>query len=517
MDQLTTELVVPAVIRGQIITDNLVGFGGRGGGPRFSTPDPTALAPLLPLRDPSRMLELQQLPFEEIVGYLDELGRALRPDRNEHLREALERSAGFSDLTVPLVRSSFGQLAGLFAPDRVREIADHTIGIRYLEGWVQQRMSDGRTAAVRAFGARTVHVIAGNSPVIAALSVIRNAVARSDAVIKTPSNDPLTALAIARTMVEMAPDHPITRHLSVAYWKGGDTAFEESLYSPRNVEKIIAWGGFASVTHVLRYVQPGLELISLDPKRSATIIGPEAFDSEDGHADVALRAAIDIGALNQLGCVNARVIYVVSGTDPSGIERANRLGEAIYRELQRLPEEVSTRAKRFDPELRASLAGLRANPEWYRIYGGRDDEGAVIVSQLDEPVDFHTSLSGRVANLVPIDDAAQAVRAMNSYTQTVGIYPDSLRHTLRDILPVHGAQRLVSLGYAAHPSMALPQDAIEPVRRMVKWIVDEHCPPSEVPPLWAGDRPEVAHQAPHDQVKADTTGWLDPQTMEHRP
>jgi hypothetical protein len=106
---------------------------------------------------------------------------------------------------------------------------------------------------------------------------------------------------------------------------------------------------------------------------------------------------------------------------------------------------------------------------------------------------------------------------MNSYTQTVGIYPDSLRHMLRDILPVHGAQRLVSLGYAAHPSMALPQDAIEPVRRMVKWIVDEHCPPSEVPPLWAGDRPEVAHQAPHDQVKADTTGWLDPQTMEHRP
>jgi hypothetical protein len=49
---------------------------------------------------------------------------------------------------------------------------------------------------------------------------------------------------------------------------------------------------------------------------------------------------------------------------------------------------------------------------------------------------------------------------------------------------LHGAQRLVSLGYAAHPSVALPQDAIEPVRRMVKWIVDESCDPRETTPLW---------------------------------
>jgi acyl-CoA reductase LuxC len=503
MEQLETELVTPAVVRGELITGDLVEFGGRGGGLRFRAPDPTSLLPILPLRDPGRLSDLHQLPFEEIVAYLDELGRALVLGRNEHLREALEHAAGFSDLTIPLVRSSFHQLATLFTPDRVREIADHTIGIPYLKGWVERRLSDGRTVAIRAFGARTVHVIAGNSPVIAALSVIRNAVTRSDAVIKTPSNDPLTALAIARTMVEMAPDHPITRHLSVAYWKGGDTAFEESLYSPRHVEKIVAWGGFASVTHVLRYVQPGLELISLDPKRSATVIGPEAFESPATLADVALRAATDIGALNQLGCINARVVYVVSGTDPAGVERANRLGAAIYDQLQRLPEGVSTKAKWFDPELRASLAGLRANPDWYRVYGGLGDEGAVIVSQLDEAVEFHTSLSGRVANVVPIDDVSQAVRAMSSYTQTVGVYPDSLRTELRDAAALHGAQRLVSLGYAAHPSMAVPQDAIEPVRRMVRWIVDEHCDPSEVTPLWAPQNQADQDQADQDRVGQD--------------
>jgi hypothetical protein len=200
--------------------------------------------------------------------------------------------------------------------------------------------------------------------------------------------------------------------------------------------------------------------------------------------EVALRTATDIGALNQLGCVNARVVYVASGVDAEGIERANHLGHAIYEQLQDLPDPVSTKAKRFDPELRASVDALRASPDFYRVIGGSEGEGAVIVSQLEDPVDFHRSLSGRVANLVPITEPADAVKRIDSYSQTIGIYPESLKEELRDVLPLHGAQRLVSLGYAAHPSMATPQDAIEPVRRMVKWIVDESCDPDEVRPLW---------------------------------
>jgi Acyl-CoA reductase (LuxC) len=69
-------------------------------------------------------------------------------------------------------------------------------------------------------GARGAHIIAGNIPIVATLTTMRTAVARNDAIVKLPSNDPLTAIAIARTMIEMAPDHPVTRHFSVGYWKG---------------------------------------------------------------------------------------------------------------------------------------------------------------------------------------------------------------------------------------------------------------------------------------------------------
>jgi hypothetical protein len=319
---------------------------------------------------------------------------------------------------------------------------------------------------------------------VSAVTILRSVITRSDVIIKAPSNDPLTAIAIARTLADVAPNHPITKHLVVGYWKGGDLAVEENLYKPHHIEKIVAWGGLASVKHVTRYIQPGLELIALDPKRSATIIGREAFDDDDTMREVARRAATDIGVANQEGCANARVIYVLSGTDADGLANVNRLGELIYRELMSLPAIVSTPPRYPNRELLDHLESSRMNDDFYRVIGGEQREGAIVVSQLDEPVDYSPMLSGRVANIVPVDSIDKVTAAVNAYTQTIGIYPESLKRRLRDTLPLFGAQRLTSLGYACNVAIAAPQDAIEPIRRMCKWIVDEECEANVVIPLW---------------------------------
>ncbi|MCW2524926.1 MAG: long-chain-fatty-acyl-CoA reductase, partial [Frankiales bacterium] len=253
---------------------------------------------------------------------------------------------------------------------------------------------------------------------------------------------------------------------------------------PRHIEKIVAWGGLASVKHVTRYIQPGLELIALDPKRSATIIGREAFEDDDTMREVARRAATDIGVANQEGCANARVLYVLSGTDADGLAKANRLGALIYQELMSLPADVSTSPRYPNRELLDHVEASRMTEDFYRVIGGEQREGAVIVSQFDEPVDYSPMLSGRVANIVPVDTIDKVTAAVNAYTQTIGIYPESLKRQLRDTLPLFGAQRLTSLGYACSVAIAAPQDAIEPIRRMCKWVVDEECDASVVVPLW---------------------------------
>jgi len=486
------EIVVPAVIRGQVIADNLVGFGGRGGEMEFLSPDPDTIINQLPLRNPGEMRRLYTLTIDEIIDFLVELGQRLDVSTNEFMQEALEQSYAATELTPSILRWQYSLIQDYFTRDMVKGFIDVPIGIAYVEGWQKTRLADGRIASIRAMGSRCLHITAGNSPMTALITLARNALTRSDAIIKSPSNDPFTAVAVARTMIDMAPDHPLTKHFSVAYWKGGTVEFEERLYQPKNIEKIIAWGGFASVKHVTRYIQPGLELISLDPKRSATIIGRETFADEAAMRDAALRTATDIGASNQTGCSSARVILVESGTDDNGIALLSRFGEMIYEAMMGLPDNVSNKPKQFDAELRADIQGLRATPDFYDIIGGKDDEGAIIVSRLDDVVDFYPRLSGRVANLVPIDNVSDAGRFMSSYTQTVGVYPESLKLKLRDELPLYGAQRIVTLGYAMTANPALPQDAIEPVRRMVKWIVDEECPLDACPPLWQEYAPERA-------------------------
>jgi hypothetical protein len=175
---------------------------------------------------------------------------------------------------------------------------------------------------------------------------------------------------------------------------------------------------------------------------------------------------------------------VLSGTHPAGVANANRLGEMIYEELLKLPAVISTPPLYPSRELYEHLEASRMTEDWYHVIGGNRREGAVIVSQFDSAVDYSAMLSGRVANVVPVDSIDKVTDAVNAYTQTIGIYPESLKRELRDRLPLFGAQRLTSLGYACNVAIAMPQDAIEPIRRMCKWIVEEECDPDIVIPLW---------------------------------
>ncbi|HEY1974660.1 MAG TPA: acyl-CoA reductase [Pseudonocardia sp.] len=469
---------IPLIIRGRVIRDDLVTHGGRRGGLRFQTPDVGAHVRSLPLRDPGGLGDLYGLRMSEILDYLDELSGRLSPGDNPHVQQALEISSAVSGMGEPILARMYEGIRNLLCRDRVEEIVGTNIGIPFLEGWVPLHVA-GRQAEVRAFGARTVHVNAGNGVAIALQSVLVNAVLRSDAIVKSPSNDPFTATAIALTMIDMAPDHPLTLHLSVAYWPGGDDTVENVLYRPTNIDKIIAWGGAASMRHIRARLRPGIDLIAMDPKNSVSIIGPEVLADEVALHTAAELLARDVGYFNQEGCANSRVAYLLSGTDEPGVKQAVRFGELVHAAVQALPPDLSTPHPAFDPALRDELAGVRLSQS-HHVIGGRAAEGGVVVSLDEEPVDFAERLGGRVVNVVPVDGIEDVLPHLTVHTQTVGVYPDRLLVDIRDECARRGVQRLCTLGYACSMGLAQPHDAMEPMRRMVRWIVSETYPDTTV-------------------------------------
>jgi hypothetical protein len=207
---------------------------------------------------------------------------------------------------------------------------------------------------------------------------------------------------------------------------------------------------------------------------------------------VAQRVAVDIGGWDQEACSNARVIYIETGRDADGVSKANRFGRYVFDALQALPPTISGGAVHFSRALMAELQAILPLKDYYKIYSNPSDiakSGAIIVSQLGEEVDFPKLLYGRVGNLVPLDDIREALRYFTSATQTVGIYPDALRLTMRDAGGLSGGQRFIPVGYAVAGSLAGPQDGMEPERRMCKWISDYHCDAETNPGPWRAAQP----------------------------
>ena len=465
------EYTIPLIIRGRIIEDNLVRYEGRRGEIAFLTPDVNKYLDQIVLRNGADLQDYYSVSLDNILDFLEELGRRLHPDINPDIRLALEMNMQSSGQSPDILRTAYVSFAANLRRTIVEEAVDQNIGRDYLEGWKPRPLHD-RDAMVRAFGSRIVHLNAGNAPNVALHAVINGSVLRCDNIVKSPSNDPFTAVAIAKTMIAMDPDHPITRHMTVAYWKGGDLGFEKKLYDTRNIDKIVAWGGPASMNHIRQHLTSGLDLIALDPKVSASIIGAEALESEEKMRWVAQQLAKDFGYFNQEGCGNSRLAYVVCGSDGPSLDRLNRFGRLVHEALQVLPAAYSSPHPAFDPVLRDEIEGIRYSED-YRVFGVKANEGGVIVSQQAEAVEFSDRIGGRVINIIPVPDLNAAVAAVTIHTQTIGIYPDATQAEIADRCMLRGAQRLSPLGCIAYEGLGYPHDAMEIMRRLARWGVRE--------------------------------------------
>ena len=469
---------VPFVIRGEVISDFAVEH--RSGDLPFRTPDPHAVLAEDPIalahrhgRSPphhARRDHRLSRPARATAAALRE--RAPRAGIRAH-RERVEpvrarpahRVRGAARAVLPACRDPGCRGAASRA-------------LRTSKAGCRKPTIDGRDVRIRVFGARTTHVVAGNSPGVSAQTIVRNAITRSDAIIKTPANDPVTAVAILRTMVDLDPDHPLTKHVSAVHWRGGDEVMERVAFTSPNIDKIVAWGGAAGIKHVAQYVGPGVELIALDPKLSVSMLGSDVLTDPELGAEAARRLAMDVGLMNQEGCVNSRVAYL----DVERCRRCRRRSARVSQprcspRFRSCPSNTAVRLIEFPPRCatRWRIALLTGEPE---VVGGGTRDGGVLISWDGRHVDYLASLAARYVNLVPVRDLASVLEGISSITQTCGVYPPELRESLRDALALAGVQRVVTLGGAAAngDNQTIPQDAIEVLRRMCRWIIDEGDP-----------------------------------------
>ncbi|GAB1812408.1 acyl-CoA reductase [Mycobacterium sp. MUNTM1] len=456
-----TTLVAPHFVRGVLVEGEADRHRSRDLGADFVTPAIDLDALVMPR---SQLPPLLDVKLAEIVDFLVETGERLHLDRNPHLQQCLELIAATNPLPRRVVENLYRQAPMYLSRPLLNSMIDSNFADREaLDGWVERVDVHGNKGAVRAFPSRMIHMLAGNAPSGCVASIAQGALVKAVNVFKLPSSDPFTTVAVLRTMAEIDPKHPVVQSMSAIYWRGGDTTIERTLYRPQYFDKIVAWGGGEAINHVIQYLGPGIQLISFDPKSSISMIGREAFESEDCVTDVADRLAADTTVFNQEACLASRFAFV-EGERP----QVESLCAAVAQRLAVDRDFASAVGPPLSSEVRDEIQVMEAMGD-LKVWGGFDGRGLVILS--DRPVEFQPT--NKTSNLVMVPSLDDAVRHVNVATQTIGVYPYERKAQLRDRLASAGAQRLCRLGTANAHVLGSPHDAMYPLQRFVHWMGDD--------------------------------------------
>jgi hypothetical protein len=461
--QVATDSVVaaPFFLRGALVEGHGVVHRSRDMGVRFATPKLDLDRVVHPRTEVPPLLNV---PLAEIIDFLVETGERIRDPNNVFMQECIERMCATHVLPREVVANQ-AMYAATYLDKRklTAEIEQNFPDPRALDQWVPKQDFTGRRSFVRAFAPRLIHVLPGNSPGVAVKSVAQGAMVKAINLFKMSSSDPFTMVAILRIMADIDPAHPIVRSMSAVYWRGGDEPVERVLYRPQYFDKIVAWGGGEAIGNVAKYIGPGFQLVSFDPKTSISFVGREAFASDETLALAADLASADVMTLNQEACVASRFQFV-EGSEA----QVDSFCAALHARIAERAA-ASGDVRPLDMEMREAVEMMVMMDDEYGVWGKTDGKGLVIRS--DEPVDFHPI--NKTANVVRVDSLDDAVKWTNVATQTVGFYPFDRMADYRDRLASGGAQRVVQLGEAGPSTIGNPHDAMYPLHRFVHWMAHE--------------------------------------------
>jgi len=451
----------PFFVRGKLVegTDQI--HRSRDLGVDFATPQIDLNSLVHPRTE---LPPLLNVPIAEIIDFLVEAGQRMGDGKNPYVEACMERMAKVSLQPRKAIEFMMNNSIEYLDKETLWEVVEQNFpNPKALDEWVPHNDHKGRRSFIRAFPPRLIHVLPGNAPAQGIRSIAWSVLAKSVSLFKMASADPFSTVAFLRTMADVDPNHPVVQSLSAIYWRGGDESVERILYRPQYFDKLVAWGGGDAINNVMKYIGPGFQLVSFDPKTSISMVGKEAFASDETLAQAARLNASDVAMANQEACVCSRFTFIEATP-----EEADRYCKILADEI-RVDRMGEGTPRPLEMELKEEIETLRMMDDDYGVFGASDGRGIAIRSE--EPVDFHPLR--KTSNVVCVSSLMDAMKYVNVATQTVGVYPFDRMPELRDHLASGGAQRVVRLGEAGPSAIGNPHDAMYPLHRFVHWMANE--------------------------------------------
>ena len=311
------------------------------------------------------------------------------------------------------------------------------------------------------------HFAAGNIPSPTLLSIVLGLLVRSAQFVKCSSGTSFLPRLFAHSIYEADPK--LASCLELAEWRGGDPALEESLFA--EADCVTATGSDETLASIQQRLPRRARFLGHGHRVSFGYVAHGVL-SGFGLKKVVTRAAEDVIAWNQLGCLSPHLIYVETGGAISPEQFAENLAEALALYEANEPrgeigvEDAAIIASRRD------FYGVRAAASTdTRLWCSDNSTAWTVVHEADAR--FQLSCLHRFVYVKGVANLAEALRQAESVrgqVSTVGLAaPDDQSQSLATELARWGVTRVCPLGQMQNPPLTWRHDGRPALGDLITW------------------------------------------------
>ena len=426
----------------------------------------------------NRAQYLAQRSTDSLVGVLCDVAEAwLKPD-NAFRRLALEsgpEKTGFSQATLQKGLDNFFHQ---FTPENFHALLAQELGdARRLDRFVACG-GDAPVAGVSGFGSNRaalavgpellVHIAAGNLPNPALMSMVLGLLTRSAQFVKCAHAAAFLPRLFAHSIYDA--DAKLGACLEIAEWRGGNVELEAALFA--EADCVTATGSDETLAAIRARLPVKTRFLGYGHRVSFGFVAHEVLHGSHTRQIIS-RAADDVVAWNQLGCLSPHVVYVQTGGEVSPEKFAELLADELERREQTEPRGELPAEHAAAIASRRGIYEVRAahSPETTQHWCSRNSTAWTVVYEADAR--FQLSCLNRfiyVKGVRDLTEALQNAETVRGQVSTVGLgVPEHKLEELAAQLARWGATRVCPLGRMQNPPLTWRHDGRPALGDLVTW------------------------------------------------
>lgn len=312
-----------------------------------------------------------------------------------------------------------------------------------------------------------VHITAGNIPNPAMMSMVCGVLLRSAQFVKCATGASFLPRLFAHSLYEA--DAKLGACLEIAEWRGGSEQLEAALFN--EADCITATGSDETLAQIRRRVPAKTRFLGYGHRVSFGYVAQDVLAGFNSKK-IAARAATDVIAWDQHGCLSPHVIYVENGGGATPEQFAELLAEELGRREQSEPRgELPAEAAAVIASKRAFYEVRAAHSPDTRHWCSENSTAWTVIYEADPR--FQLSCLNRfiyVKGVTGLTEALQNADSVRGQVSTVGLAATEERSPeLALELARWGVTRVCPLGQMQNPPLLWRHDGRPALGDLINW------------------------------------------------